>query len=445
MDSPVQASGIPPNMATGPYTASLPEIDHKDSDTESQAVSGQQPIQFQKSESKSLGFAGKTRDMFTGKKAVSTIMTLGFLFTWSERVMTYFRTGFSLYRDTPQMITGRNLEGNDRLAPIKTGSENIKKLFIKGSDNSFSSTYSTGEKIEAAATIGGVVQNLWFLFSSREGDIPEGDTILQRIKHTFKDPKHHVAQITSLWMTLVVGLVSIGRVMIGVENLSKDASGQNIGFSPRKVLSGLDGISKIEKLMPLVAGTALLISTPLNIYGFMNIKKPTSPSTVSKDDSKIALAQQTTGNIALSGDANDSHLKPFAKSQSDIHQGGIKDMLTMLSPGNIKDVIQYAKKNDPIGLTGRILAFALDVGSFGVGMARLKEIESGKYVHKYGAANTPQWNSARALAKQTRNIGILGFALTGLYSMYVYDTVMQSYKKEQQAIKAGNNNAQVAR
>lgn len=433
------------DMASGPYSASLPEIIPPADDANADAPDKQQPpVYFSNSKSQHLGFVGKTKDMFTGKKLVSTVMTLGFLFTWSERVLTYFRTGFSLYRDTPKMVTGKNLN-DGRLEPVKATGSNIRKLFIPGSDNNFLTQYTRGEKLEALGTIGGAAQNLWFLFSSREGDIPEGDTLPQRLKSIFKDPKHHVAQLAGIWMTAVIGLVATGRVMSGIENLTKDGRGNRVGFNPGQALKGLDTIAKTEKLMPLIAGSILLISAPPSIYGLLSIKKPKSEDSVPANSAKTVLSEETSGNLAVSDENEHSHIKPFAKSESQTQTTGLKQMLTMLSPANIKDMAQYAAKHDPIGLTGRILGFALDIGSFGVGLARLKQIESGQYAHKFGAMNSPEWNKAYALAKQTRNVGILGFALTGLYSMYVYDTVMHAYKKELETMKAAKDVPQMAR
>lgn len=397
---------------------------------------------FRKSESHAMGITGKLKSMCTGKNLVTTVMTMGFLFTWSERALTYFRTGFSLYRDIPRMITGTNLDGIGRLGLLKSAGQNTKKLFEANSDNNFLKQYTMGEKLEAAATLGGVMQNAWFLFSSRQAHIPEGDTWLGKVKSVLKDPKRHAAQMASICMAVVIGMLSTGRVMTGINNLSRNAQGNWIGFHPGQALTGHDAIYKAEKLMPLIAGGILLISAPLSLYGLLNIKKTSQQ----KESLSVDNDSHANTNEAITEVDAKSELKTFAQSRSTIQSPGsnnqLKEIITMFAPGNLKDAWAYAKERAPLDVVGRVMAFGLDIGSFGVGLARLSKIESGKYAHEFGPINSPQWNAALANAKQMRNVGILGFFLTGLYSVYVYDSLMHNNKKEQQEAK---NNVQMAR
>lgn len=404
---------------------------------------------FGKSESKSLGFAGRAKDMFSGKKLVSTIVALGFIFTWSERVLTSFRTQFSLYRDVPKIITGKNTGGDGRFRQLRTAGENIKNLFVTGSNNSFINKYSTGEKLEALATIGGTAYNAWFLLSSREGDIPEGDTMLERTKNIFKNPQHHVAQLVNIFTSITYTVLGTGRIMIGVNNLSHDAHGNKIGFSPNKALRSTDGMTKIEKLTPLITGLALITAAPLTTYSLLKMKKPTQESEMHKEEMEVITKSETGGDIVVLNEKEHPEIKTFAKSQSKMQasnqESSLKQLLSMFMPKHLKNMAEYAVEKDPIGLTCRILSFALDIGFFGVGLARLKLIESGQYAHKYGAVASPEWDNARALAKQTRNVGVLGFALTSLYTMYVYDALMVAQKKAQETMKANSDAPQMAR
>ncbi len=414
----------------------------------SQEITQSQQLKpFAKSESKAHG--GKVKEMFSGAKLVSTLVALGYVFTWSERMLTYFRTGFSWYRDIPNMVTGRSLNGTSRLSPLRTASENIKNLFIPGSNNSFINTFSTGEKLVAASTIGGTAYNLWFLLSSREGDIPEGDTRFERLKNILKNSQHHVAQIVNIFTSITLLALGTGRILSGVSGLSQDSQGNRIGFNPAKALVGTDIITKIEKIMPLIAGSALVVAGPLSTYSLLNIKKPKNADNIPKVEAKIAVASETGGDIVVPDEKEHKELQPFAKSQSKVEstseEKGLDQVRNMFKPSHIKDMVKYAVEQDRIGLICRILGFALDIGSFTVGLARLQQIESGQHAHKFGAQGSEQWNKARALAKQERNVGILGFTLTSLYTIYVYDTLMHAYKKAQEALKAHPHVQEMAR
>ncbi len=392
---------------------------------------------FAKSESKSLGFTGRVKDMFSGKKLISTVMALGFIFTWSERMLTSFNTGFSSYRDIPKMIRDKNLD------PLKDAGKTVAGLVTPGSDNNFLSKFSTGEKLQAMGSTLGLAQNVWFFTSSRSGYIPDGDTMLERLKEILKNPSRHVAQITTLWQAVSVGSIGFGRLMSGYRDLSRNADGKWIGFNPRQALSGKDNFTKLDKLTPLITGAAVISSVPIVVYSMLNMKKPNASSNSHlqhMEEDKTLSAEDTEGNVVTPvEDRQQTEIKPFARSQSKIlssdKENGLKAMVAMFSPSNLKAMTQYAVTKDPLGFTARTLLLGMDVGFFGVGLAKLGQIKSGQYPHKYGEANSPQWNKALANAKQSRNVGILGFVLTALYNMYVYDTLAQAYKKEQEKLK----------
>lgn len=325
---------------------------------------------------------------FKSENVMSTVMTLGFLKAWTNKVMGAW--GINL--PTSERLTGENspIGALKQRIPSIPGSDVLSKLvYGKNFDKTqLKSTHSTKpqsffENTLAIGTTMGLIQNLIFFMSKRGGEIPEGDTRFQRAVNSFKHPDKHSVHQTSATMSILISLISLSRVGIAVQDRGKEGLGK-------------------RNAVYMITGLAGCLCVPLIFAGLFNIKKAENAGDVATPSTEVDTQKRIEQEAQQMADSKKEGGKTI---------GVGKNLVNSLKPAHLKEMWQYAYKNDKMGLVGRAMLLMVDMGFIMHGRLQL--------------GKDPQNTSAYKTVKG----GLTGLVLSCIQLHFVYDRLLTNSKQ----------------
>lgn len=309
------------------------------------------------------------------ENAISTWMTLGFIKAWTDKTMGAWGVSSPLGKLGTHLPS---LPGQEKFTALAYG-----KDFDKSKLSSAGNRKPEGffEKTMAVSITGALIQNLAFFMTARGGEIPDGETMGARVKNSLLHPDKHSVHFSSATMTGFIGLIGISRAAIGLKGLK----------------SGDPEAAKKNTMM-LVSGLSALVSAPLIFTGIFRIDKNAKPAV---DPQEEAAQRQQKDEAAF------DHSKT-GKTKA-------KGMMESLKPSHLKDMWQYAFQHDKIGLLGRSLAVAMELGFMLDGRMQLQKDPTSASAHK------------------TVQGGLTGLVLTCMQTHFVYDRLLTNAQKDKGA------------
>lgn len=374
-----------PNMEKQPAREEGPVF--RRSESEQQAV-----VEAEKTKDERKGVVWRFKNAFLNSdNLISTVMTLGFIKSWTDKTFGLFgqaspldgsmsRIGLSGVADKLQTLPGR-----DKVNKLVYGKENIRETLVKGEKHPPDNIFATMEALGAA---GGLVENLAFFMTTRGGEVPEGDNVLQRAVNSFKNPDKHSVHFGTAFITASLALMGVGQIGRSVLELK--------GNKPDN-----DTRASITRL---VSGIAALTAGPMLFVGLFKIKKDDDP-------------KKEGGKAESKPEEKQAQLDQDAKQMRD--KGGKEDkpsLISSLKPSHLKGMAQYAWQNDKIGLTGRFLKLVIDAGFVLNGRSMLRSGER------------PFTNEA---AYKTVKGGLSGMVLNTMQLHFTYDRLYRNSLKGQ--------------
>lgn len=319
------------------------------------------------------------------ENAISTWMTLGFIKGWTDKTMGAWGVSSPVSKLTAEGTALGNLTSR---IPSLPGQEKFTRLAY-GKDFDKSKLSSAGnrkpegffEKTMAVSITGALIQNLAFFMTARGGEIPDGETMGARVKNSLLHPDKHSVHFSSATMTGFIGLIGISRAAIGLKGLK----------------SGDPEAAKKNTMM-LVSGLSALVSAPLIFTGIFRIDKNAKPAI---DPKEAAEKQQQRDEKAF--------------TQGGKQGNAAKGLLESVKPSHLKDMWQYAFQHDKIGLLGRSLAVAMELGFMLDGRMQLQKDPTSASAHK------------------TVQGGLTGLVLTCMQTHFVYDRLLTNAQKDKGA------------
>lgn len=328
------------------------------------------------------------------ENVVSTWMTVGFIKAWADKTMGAWGVSSPLTRLTAEGAPLGGLAqkmpaipGMDKFSALAYG-KNFDKSKLVSTNNAKPETLL--QKTMAVGVTGALMQNLAFFMTTRGGEIPEGDTITQRLLNSLKNPDKHAVHFSNATMSGFIGLIGASRLAMGVQ-----------GMMANPPESGK------KNTMMIISGLSALVSAPLVFTGlFQMTKDGNAPAAL--DPQEAAKKQE---------EMLDKAEQAFAKGGDKKHEGAKlgKGILASVKPGHLKDMWQYAMKNDKKGLVGRALAVTMELGFMLDGRMQLQK--------------DPTDRGAHATVKG----GLTGLVLTCMQTHFVYDRLLSTAQKEKGA------------
>lgn len=383
-NSKAQGFHTPPSHQKQPVAPEGPVF--RKSNFESQAI-----VEAEKTQDERKGVVWRFKNAFLkSENQISTWMTVGFIKAWVDK--TFGAWG----KASPLNVLGEKTGATSFLQNIpKPPGHGAMTTLLYGKNfdkNALSVAASKPpgsslEKLYAAGVTGALLQNLTFFMTARGGEIPDGETVGQRMLNSLKNPDKHSVHFSNLTMACFIALIGATRIALGMKGYEKAPEGE-----------------KKEPVIKIIAGTAGILTAPLVLFGMFKIKKPDGVSTdqESKDaGDKQAQLERDASQMRSGGDdaAKDT------KSKS--------SLIASLKPGHVKEMWQYAWKNDKLGLTGRALSLIIELGFIADGRLTL--------------AKEPTDKSAYSTVKG----GVTGLVLNCMQMHFVYDRLLNNSKQEQ--------------
>jgi hypothetical protein len=292
----------------------------------------------------------------------------------------------------------------------------------KGIGGVASALKNTEKPFLLAGMVGSLLVNVGIALSARGAEVPEGDTLGQRVVNTLKHPNQSAMQLNAILMGATLTAISSSKLKSGLEGVRANEKGT---------------LAYTESMASVLSGVAYLISNPIVFLGIMGIKRnkeanaPTQEA-AKEPDAKTATSQnpeQTVQKVAA--ETQDS--PTFAKSKTRILSAdNLKAAFEPYSPKSLKASFSHALKHDKKGLTARTLAVAAEIGFIVEGTMRMKKVQSGAY----SDVSMSEQDAIMAKGKAARNFGIMGVIVTVGQGAYTYGRLYMDSLKAQ-----GQNNA----
>lgn len=382
------------SASQGYYTPGDPEMEKQPtreegpvfrrSESEQQAM-----VEAEKTKDESRGVVWRLKNaFFNSDNLLSTVMTIGFIKSWTDKTFGLFgraspldgsmsRVGLSGVADKLQNIPGR-----DKVNKALYGRENIRETLVKGQKNPPTNVFET---LEALGAAGGLLENVSFFLTSRGGEVPEGDSIIERAVNSFKNPDKHSVHFGTAFITASLALMGTGQVGRGI----------------RELRGNVPNATTRDAITHLVSGFSALVAGPMLFVGLFRIKKDDPKKEGAKPEPKPGEKQ--------------AQMEQDAKKMQD--KDGKEDkpsLISSLKPSHLKGMAQYAWQNDKIGLTGRFLKLVIDTGFVINGRSLLK-----------GSEYTSE------SAYKTVKGGLSGIVLNTMQLHFTYDRLYQNSLKGQ--------------
>lgn len=337
---------------------------------------------FRKSQHESHGIVWRLKNAAKKENLMGTVMTLGFIKGWADKTLGAW--GISAPTSKFKLPL-----------PSIPGSGTVNQaLYGKGFDKSKLSFNGEGqkpqtkmEKMMAAGVTAALAQNVAFFMTARGGEVPEGDTILQKTVNSLKHPDKHSVHFCTVTISAILALLSAGRTGVALQGF-KDMRGNQ--YAGKGDFLRSNDFQKNASM--LVGGLSGLICSPLIFAGLFGIKDKPADKQAEKDGS----------------DAADKPLKSFAESKAEKGKGGF---MASVRPGHLKDMWNYAVKHDRVGLIGRGLALVLELGFIAEGRLALAK------------------DPTNAAAYKTVQGGLVGLVLSVMQSHFVYDKLLNNSRE----------------
>lgn len=343
------------SASQGYYTPGTPDMEkqpaHEEGPVFRRSESEQQNmVEAEKVKDERKGVVWRFKNaFFNSDNLLSTVMTIGFIKSWTDKTFGLWgqaspldgamgKVGLSSVADKLQSLPGR-----DKINKLAYGHENVRQMLIKDKKHPPTNLFET---LEALGATGGLVENLAFFLTSRGGEVPEGDNILQRAVNSFKNPDKHSVHFGTAFITASLALMGTGQVGRGIMELR--------GNQPNA--------STRDAIVRLVSGFSALVAGPMLFIGLFRIKK---------DDPK-----KEGGKAEQKPEEKQAQMEQDAKRMQD--KNGKEDkpsLISSLKPSHLKGMAQYAWQNDKIGLTGRFLKLVIDSAFVINGRSVLKQSE----------------------------------------------------------------------
>lgn len=339
---------------------------------EKQKAAAEGPV-FSESKHASHGIVARAKNLVSSENIVGTVMTLGFIKGWLDKTTGAWGLPNPLGNNT----------GPGLLPKIPGGNAVSSMVFGKGFDRSqlnfaakSQKPQTAMEKTMAVGVAAGLVQNLAFFMTKRGGETPPGDNLWQKAVSSLKNPDKHSVHFSTVTMSGIIGLLSAGRVGMGLQGLNSMKS----QYGSRGDFLASSDFKKNATL--LASGVSGLVCAPMILDGMFKIKdKP--------EDKKSPDAGK-----------GDAPAKPVKTG-----------FINSLKPGHLKDMWQYALKHDKQGVAGRLLALGMELGFIVNGRLEL--------------AKDPTNGSAY----KTVQGGMVGVALSLMQSHFVYDRLLNNSRQ----------------
>lgn len=381
------------SQAQGYHAAAVPEpperggasVAFRRSRSEPQAI-----VEAEKTQDASHGVAWRLKNAFLkSENAISTWMTLGFIKAWTDKTMGAWGIRSPLH----QLPGNSAVQGVKRHIPALPFAGPMTRLaYGRGFDKS--KLVSTAnrkpetkwEKAMAVGVTGALVQNLAFFMTARGGELPEGNSMKERIWNSLRHPDKHSVHFSTATMSAFIGLIGVSRVAMGIQGMR--------GNEP-------DSVRK--NAMMLVSGVSALVSAPLVFSGLFRM-----------DKDRLQAAPDPEADAARGTALRERDEAAFSKRDAASRGAGQlgKGLAASLKPSHLKEMWQYAFKHDRIGLLGRALAVTMEMGFLMDGRMQL--------------AKNPTSESAYKTVKG----GLTGLVLTCMQTHFVYDRLLTNAKKD---------------
>lgn len=361
------------------------------STSESQNIVTAQKEQEKSEDNGSKGPVWRLKNAFLkSENMISTYMTLGFIKGWTDKTFGAWGVPSPLDKVGSKLGTDRLKEhlpavpGQKKLAELAYG-----KDFDKSQLTSASSTKpeTFTQKALATAVTGALIQNVAFFMTARGGEIPDGDTMMQRAVNAVKHPDKHSVHFSNATISALIGVIGMCRTTMGIKGLA-----QNDPENTKKNVS------------MLVSGLCGLVATPLVFGGMFRMDKDEMAQKAKEQDSeaeKNASFEKGEEVFAAKRDgaAPEKH-------------SATKGLISSLSPKHLGEMWKYALQNDKMGLVGRALTVAVEMGFVASGRADLQKDPTNEAAYK------------------TVKGGLTGMALTFMQAHFVYDRLLTNSRSE---------------
>lgn len=252
---------------------------------------------FSNSAHESHGFLARMKNAVKPKNLVGTVMGAGFIYSWGSKFL-----------------------GNLGISLFDKGTHKFKPSM----DLEFSQK-PTLDKILSVGIGLGLIQNLLFFGTMRGTEIPEGNHFMEKVSYSLRHPDRHSLHFSAATMGVVAGGISTVRTIKGIKGFMETGS-----LSPKK-----EGFK--ENIWMLVPGLAGFAGMYLGVSGIFGIKKEAGAKT------QIPPAASKEGETIAEKEEN-----------------SIKGLIKSFSPKHLKEMAQYAWKNDKKGLSCRGLMSILE-------------------------------------------------------------------------------------
>lgn len=323
---------------------------------------------------------------FKSENVISTWMTLGFIKGWVDK--TFGAWGVTSPIDKAGQALGADrltaklpkLPGQQKLAELAYGKD-FDKSKLSSASSAKPQTFT--QKALATAITGALIQNVAFFMTARGGEIPEGDTMFQRASNAIKNPDKHSVHFSNATISALIGVIGMCRTALGIKGLA-----QNDPESTKKNVS------------LLVSGLCGLVATPLVFGGMFRMDK--------EEMAKKAQEQEQDGE-AKKAESLEKGEKVFAdklEGKAPEKHSTAKGLIASLSPAHQVKMWKYALENDKMGLVGRALSVAVELGFVASGRADLQKDPTNESAYK------------------TVKGGMMGMVLTLMQAHFVYDRLL---------------------